>query len=189
MPSTDIRIVDDEGEPVPLHIAGELLIKGPQLFAGYWNNDEETRRAFTHDGWFKTGDIVTMDEDGFMRVVDRKKDMILVSGFNVYPNEIEEVVASHPDVVECACIGVPDPRSGEAPHLFVVLRATGVTPEQIKEHCRSKLTAYKVPRHITIVEGLPKSAVGKILRRELRDDRTDPSGPDAAQTGNAFKSS
>ena len=189
MPSTDIRIVDDEGEPVPLNIAGELLIKGPQLFAGYWNNDEETRRAFTHDGWFKTGDIVTMDEDGFMRVVDRKKDMILVSGFNVYPNEIEEVVASHPDVVECACIGVPDPRSGEAPHLFVVLRATGVTPEQIKEHCRSKLTAYKVPRHITIVEGLPKSAVGKILRRDLRHDRTDPSGPDAAQAGNAFKSS
>lgn len=189
MPSTDIRIVDDEGESVPLNIAGELLIKGPQLFAGYWNNDEETRRAFTHDGWFKTGDIVTMDEDGFMRVVDRKKDMILVSGFNVYPNEIEEVVASHPDVVECACIGVPDPRSGEAPHLFVVLRATGVTPEQIKEHCRSKLTAYKVPRHITIVEGLPKSAVGKILRRDLRHDRTDPSGPDAAQAGNAFKSS
>ena len=189
MPSTDIRIVDDEGESVPLNIAGELLIKGPQLFAGYWNNDEETRRAFTHDGWFKTGDIVTMDEDGFMRVVDRKKDMILVSGFNVYPNEIEEVVASHPDVVECACIGVPDPRSGEAPHLFVVLRATGVTPEQIKEHCRSKLTAYKVPRHITIVEGLPKSAVGKILRRDLRHDRTDPSGPDAAQASNAFKSS
>lgn len=168
MPSTDIRIVNDEGESVPLNVAGELLIKGPQLFAGYWNNDEETQKSFTQDGWFKTGDVVTMGEDGFMHVVDRKKDMILVSGFNVYPNEIEEVVASHPDVIECACIGVPDSHSGEAPHLFVVLRTAGVTPEQIKAHCRLKLTAYKVPRHISVVEGLPKSAVGKILRKDLR---------------------
>jgi len=168
MPSTDVCIVDDDGKPVQLHSAGELLIKGPQLFAGYWNSPEETNKAFTSDGWFKTGDVVIMDGDGFMRIVDRKKDMILVSGFNVYPNEIENVVASHPEVMECACIGVPDSRSGEVPHLFVVLRSTGVTPEQIKAHCRERLTAYKVPRHITFTDALPKSAVGKILRKDLR---------------------
>ena len=168
MPSTDVCIVDDDGKPVPLHSPGELLIKGPQLFAGYWKSPEETSKAFTSDGWFKTGDVVIMDGDGFMRIVDRKKDMILVSGFNVYPNEIENVVASHPEVGECACIGVPDSRSGEVPHLFVVPRTTSVTAEQIKAHCRERLTAYKVPRHITFTDALPKSAVGKILRKDLR---------------------
>src|SRR3989442_29821 len=131
VPSTDVLIVDDAGQPVPLGTPGELLIKGPQVFAGYWNREEETRKAFTADGWFKTGDVVTMDAQGLMYIVDRKKDMILVSGFNVYPNEIEGVVAMHPDVLECACIGVPDERSAEAPHLFVVRRSPGLLAEQL----------------------------------------------------------
>jgi long-chain acyl-CoA synthetase len=168
VPSTDVLIVDDAGQPVPLGTPGELLIKGPQVFAGYWNREEETRKAFTADGWFKTGDVVTMDAQGLMYIVDRKKDMILVSGFNVYPNEIEGVVAMHPDVLECACIGVPDERSAEAPHVFVVRRSPGLVAEQLEAHCRKLLAPYKVPRHITFVEALPKSAVGKILRKELR---------------------
>jgi len=168
VPSTDVMIVDDAGEPVPLGTPGELLIKGPQVFAGYWNREDETRRSFTPDGWFKTGDIVTMDAQGLMYIVDRKKDMILVSGFNVYPNEIEGVVAMHPGVLECACIGVPDERSAEVPHLFVVRRAPGLQAEELEGHCRKLLAAYKVPRHITFLEALPKSAVGKILRKELR---------------------
>jgi long-chain acyl-CoA synthetase len=168
VPSTDVLITDDTGAPVPLGAPGELLIKGPQVFAGYWNREEETRKAFTSDGWFRTGDIVTMDEQGVMRIVDRKKDMILVSGFNVYPNEIEAVVAMHPDVLECACIGVPDERSGEVPHLFVVRRSPGLETAQVEAHCRKLLAAYKVPRHFTFIDALPKSTVGKILRKELR---------------------
>ena len=168
VPSTEVLIVDDAGQPVPLGTPGELLIKGPQVFAGYWNREEETRKAFTADGWFKTGDVVTMDAQGLMYIVDRKKDMILVSGFNVYPNEIEGVVAMHPDVLECACIGVPDERSAEAPHLFVVRRSPGLLAEELEAHCRKLLAPYKVPRHITFIEALPKSAVGKILRKELR---------------------
>jgi long-chain acyl-CoA synthetase len=168
VPSTDVLIVDDAGQPVPPGTPGELLIKGPQVFAGYWKREEETRKAFTADGWFKTGDVVTMDEQGLMYIVDRKKDMILVSGFNVYPNEIEAVVAMHPEVLECACIGVPDERSAEAPHLFVVRRSPGLLAEELEAHCRKLLAPYKVPRHITFVEALPKSAVGKILRKELR---------------------
>ncbi|KIH83430.1 long-chain-fatty-acid--CoA ligase [Pseudomonas batumici] len=173
MPSTELRIVDDEGVEVPSGGTGELHVKGPQLFAGYWKNEDETRKAFTGDGWFKTGDIVSVAEDGFMHLVDRKKDMILVSGFNVYPNEIEDVVANHPDILECACIGVPDERSGEVPHLFAVARTSTVTVEQIKAHCRSGLTGYKVPKYVTFVEALPKSSVGKILRKDLRS----PPGP------------
>ena len=176
VPSTDVLIVDDAGEPVPLGTPGELLIKGPQVFAGYWNREEETRRSFTQDGWFRTGDIVTMDAQGLMYVVDRKKDMILVSGFNVYPNEIEGVVAMHPDVLECACVGVPDERSAEAPHLFVVRRAPSLQAEELEAHCRKLLAAYKVPRHITFLESLPKSAVGKILRKELRPHHSGAAG-------------
>ncbi|MBT9506698.1 AMP-binding protein [Rhodoferax sp.] len=168
VPSTDVLVVDNDGHPVERGQPGELLLKGPQLFAGYWNRDEETRNAFTPDGWFKTGDVVTMDDAGFLYIVDRKKDMILVSGFNVYPNEIEAVVALLADVLECACVGVPDARSGEAPHLFAVPRHASVTPEHIEAHCRANLAAYKVPRHITLVDALPKSAIGKILRKELR---------------------
>ena len=168
VPSTDVLIVDDAGEPVPVGAPGELLIKGPQVFAGYWKREEETRRSFTADGWFRTGDIVTMDAQGLLYIVDRKSDMILVSGFNVYPNEIEGVVATHPDVVECACIGVPDGRSGEVPHLFVVRRSPGLQEDQIEAHCRKFLAAYKVPRHVSFIEALPKSTVGKVLRKELR---------------------
>ena len=161
-------IVDDAGGPVAQGAPGELLIKGPQVFAGYWKREEETRMAFTSDGWFRTGDVVTMDAQGLMTIVDRKKDMILVSGFNVYPNEIEGVVALHPDVLECACVGVPDERSGEVPHLFVVRRSPGLQADQVESHCRELLAPYKVPRRITFLEALPKSTVGKILRKELR---------------------
>ncbi len=168
VPSTDARIVDEEGNDVLLGQAGELLLRGPQLFAGYWQRPDETQKALTSDGWFKTGDVVTMDEAGFMYMVDRKKDMILVSGFNVYPNEIEGVVAMMPAVLECACVGVPDERSGEVPHLYVVPKSPELTPKDIEAHCRNNLAPYKVPRHITLVESLPKSTVGKILRRELR---------------------
>ena len=168
VPSTDVRVVDAEGKAVAMGTAGELLIRGPQLFAGYWQREEETRNAFTDDGWFKTGDIVVMDDTGCLSLVDRKKDMILVSGFNVYPNEIEAVVASMPSVLECACVGVPDERSGEAPHLFIVPRESTLTAEQVEAHCRANLTGYKVPRHFSFVQALPKSAVGKILRKELR---------------------
>ncbi|WPH23340.1 AMP-binding protein [Variovorax paradoxus] len=168
VPSTDVLIVDDAGDPVPQGTPGELLIKGPQVFAGYWKREDETRKAFTSDGWFRTGDVVTMDSKGLMTIVDRKKDMILVSGFNVYPNEIEGVVALHPDVLECACVGVPDERSGEVPHLFVVRRSPELEKDHVETHCRKLLAPYKVPRHITFLEALPKSTVGKILRKELR---------------------
>ena len=168
VPSTDARIVDDDGRPVPDGTPGELLLKGPQLFAGYWQREEDTRKALTEDGFFRTGDVVVADASGAMTIVDRKKDMILVSGFNVYPNEIEAVVAMHEGVVECACIGQPDARSGEAPHLFVVRRSEALTTGEVEAHCRANLAGYKVPRQISFLEALPKSTVGKILRRELR---------------------
>lgn len=166
-PSTEVTIVGPNDVPVSAGTAGELLIKGPQIFAGYWQRPEETARAFTRDGWLRTGDIVSMDAQGFLHLADRKKDMISVSGFNVYPNEIEAVVKGLPEVEECACVGVPDERSGEAPHLFVV--TDSLTVDAIRIHCRENLAAYKVPKHISLVASLPKSAVGKILRRELRD--------------------
>ncbi|MDM0069554.1 AMP-binding protein [Variovorax sp. J31P207] len=168
VPSTDARIVDDDGRPVPDGTPGELWLKGPQLFAGYWQREEDTRKALTEDGFFRTGDVVVADASGAMTIVDRKKDMILVSGFNVYPNEIEAVVAMHEGVVECACIGQPDARSGEAPHLFVVRRSEALTAGEVEAHCRANLAGYKVPRQISFLEALPKSTVGKILRRELR---------------------
>jgi long-chain acyl-CoA synthetase len=168
VPSTDVLVVNEQGQPVSFGETGELLVRGPQMFAGYWNREEETRQAFTADGWFKTGDVVRMQEDGFMFLVDRKKDMVLVSGFNVYPNEIEEVVMLLPGVRECACIGVPDERSGEAPFLFVVAQHEGLTPTHIDAHCRANLAAYKVPRKIALIDTLPKSAAGKILRKDLR---------------------
>lgn len=170
VPSTDIAILDEAGQPLPVGERGEIAIRGPQVMLGYWNRAEETARAMTVDGFFKSGDIGVMDERGFVRIVDRKKDMILVSGFNVYPSEIEAVVSSHPDVLECACIGVPDEHSGEAVKLFVVRRNHSLGIEQLMDHCRQQLTAYKRPRHIEFREDLPKSNVGKILRRELRDD-------------------
>jgi len=168
LPSTDIRLVDENGLDLEVEQAGELWVRGPQVFAGYWRRPEETREVLTEDGWLRTGDIAVMDELGYLRIVDRKKDMILVSGFNVYPNEIEDVVAQLPGVRECACVGVPDGKTGEAARLLVVA-SEPLSVEAVREHCRRNLTAYKVPRHISFVESLPKSSVGKILRRELRD--------------------
>jgi long-chain acyl-CoA synthetase len=171
IPSTEIAILDDDGNPVPLGHAGEIAIRGPQVMAGYWQRDDETAKVMTADGFFKTGDVGIMDEDGYTRIVDRKKDMILVSGFNVYPNEIEGVIATHPGVMECACIGVPDKHSGEAVKLFVVRKDPNLTVEQLLDYCKEQLTAYKKPKYIEFRDELPKSNVGKILRRELRDEK------------------
>jgi long-chain acyl-CoA synthetase len=170
IPSTDIVLRDDEGRDVPIGERGEICIKGPQVMAGYWNRPDETAKVLDKDGWLATGDIGMMDERGFVRIVDRKKDMILVSGFNVYPNEIEAVVVTHPGVLECAAIGVPDAKSGEAVKLFVVKRDENLTAEELLAHCRAKLTGYKCPREVEFRNELPKSNVGKILRRELRDE-------------------
>jgi long-chain acyl-CoA synthetase len=170
MPSTYISIRDDDGNEVPLGTPGEICAKGPQVMAGYWNRPEETANVMTADGFFRTGDIGVMTPDGHTKIVDRKKDMILVSGFNVYPNEIEEVIASHPGVLECAVIGVTDARSGEAVKAFVVKKDPNVTAEDIIKFCGTQLTNYKVPKQIEFRTGLPKTNVGKILRRELRDE-------------------
>jgi long-chain acyl-CoA synthetase len=172
VPSTYISIRDDDGNEVPIGEAGEICAKGPQVMAGYWNRPDETAKVMTADGYFRTGDIGVMAADGFIKIVDRKKDMILVSGFNVYPNEIEEVIAGHPGVLECAVIGVPDEKSGEAVKAFVVKKDPNVTAEDIVKFCRENLTAYKVPKHIEFRTSLPKTNVGKILRRQLRDEKT-----------------
>jgi long-chain acyl-CoA synthetase len=168
-PSTDIAILDDDGQPVPLGQPGEIAIRGPQVMAGYWNQPDETARVMTADGFFKSGDIGIMDERGYTRIVDRKKDMILVSGFNVYPNEVEGVVAGLPGVLECAAVGVPDAHSGEAVKLFVVKADPALTERTVREWCEQYLTNYKRPRHIEFRSELPKTNVGKILRRHLRD--------------------
>ncbi len=171
IPSTEVAILDDEGNPVPFGQPGEIAIRGPQVMAGYWNRPEETAKSMTADGFFKTGDVGIMDERGYTRIVDRKKDMIIVSGFNVYPNEIEEVVMSHPGVLEVACIGVPDNNSGEAVKLFVVRKDAALTAEQLLDFCKHELTAYKKPKYIEFRDELPKTNVGKILRRQLRDEK------------------
>ncbi|QBF25737.1 long-chain-fatty-acid--CoA ligase [Pseudomonas tructae] len=169
VPGTAFKVIDDAGVEQPFGERGELCIKGPQVMKGYWQHPEATAEALDNEGWFKTGDIAVIDPDGFTRIVDRKKDMIIVSGFNVYPNEIEEVVMSHPQVASCAVIGIPDERSGEAVKLFVVAREGGVSIEELKAYCKANFTGYKVPKHIVLRESLPMTAVGKILRRELRD--------------------
>jgi long-chain acyl-CoA synthetase len=168
MPSTDLAIRDDQGRDVPQGERGEICIRGPQVMAGYWNRPDETAQVMTADGFFKSGDIGVMDEQGFFYIVDRKKDMILVSGFNVYPTEVEQVTNQHPGVLECAAVGVPDEKSGEAVKLFVVRRDQGLTEEALMAYCKEQLTAYKRPRIIEFRTELPKSNVGKILRRELR---------------------
>lgn len=168
-PSTDISLRDDDGNEVAQGERGELCAKGPQVMKGYWRREDATAEAMTDDGYFCTGDIATMDETGFFRIVDRKKDMIIVSGFNVFPNEIEAEVAAMDAVLECACIGVPNEKSGEAVKLFVVKADETLTVDDVRNHCKDQLTGYKVPRHIVFIEALPKSTVGKILRRELRD--------------------
>jgi len=170
IPSTWIVLRDDAGRDVPLGEPGEICIKGPQVMAGYWQRPQDTADVMTPDGFFMSGDIGTMDARGYIRIVDRKKDMILVSGFNVYPNEIEGVVAQHPGVLECAAVGVPDPKSGEAVKLFVVRKDATLTAAGVVAHCRDHLTAYKCPRDVEFRGDLPKSNVGKILRRELRDE-------------------
>ncbi len=171
VPSTWLSIRDDDGNELPLGEAGEICAKGPQVMAGYWNRPDETAKVMTADGYFRTGDIGVMTPDGYTKIVDRKKDMILVSGFNVYPNEIEEVIAGHPGVLECAVIGVPDAKSGEAVKAFVVKKNPAVTAEDIIKFCGTQLTNYKVPKQIEFRTNLPKTNVGKILRRELRDEK------------------
>ncbi|MDR7033273.1 long-chain acyl-CoA synthetase [Mesorhizobium sp. BE184] len=168
LPSTEIAIRDDDGNDLPFGEVGEICIRGPQVMAGYWNRDDETAKVMTADGFFKSGDMGFMDERGYTKIVDRKKDMILVSGFNVYPNELEDVVAQHPGVLEVAAIGVPDEKSGEVPKLFIVKKDPALTAEAITAYCRDNLTGYKRPRYIEFRTELPKTPVGKILRRELR---------------------
>jgi long-chain acyl-CoA synthetase len=171
LPSTLMKCIDDAGLEVPVGQPGEIAIQGPQVMAGYWQRPDETAKVMTADGYFKTGDIGVMDERGYFRIVDRKKDMVLVSGFNVYPNEVEEVVAQLPGVLECAVVGVPDDKTGEAVKLVIVKRDAALTESQVREYCRANLTGYKQPRHIEFRTELPKTPVGKILRRELRERR------------------
>jgi long-chain acyl-CoA synthetase len=170
IPGTEIKTIDDDGNETPLGEPGELCVKGPQVMRGYWQRPEDTQKSFTDDGFLQTGDIALIQEDGYIRIVDRKKDMIIVSGFNVFPNEIEDVVSGHPKVVECAAVGVPDDKSGEAVKVYLVATAEGVTENELKEFCRERLTAYKVPKSFVFRDELPKTNVGKILRRELRDE-------------------
>ncbi|NWN90450.1 AMP-binding protein [Marinobacter adhaerens] len=167
---TKVKTLDEDGNETPLGEPGELCVKGPQVMRGYWQRPEDTQKSFTEDGYIRTGDIAVIQEDGYIRIVDRKKDMIIVSGFNVFPNEIEDVVSAHPKVVECAAVGVPDAKSGEAVKVYLVASSEGVTENELKEFCRERLTAYKVPRYFEFRDELPKTNVGKILRRELRDE-------------------
>ena len=170
IPSTEIAILDDEGNPLPVGQAGEIAIRGPQVMAGYWNRPDETAKVMTADGYFKSGDVGVMDEDGYIKLVDRKKDMVIVSGFNVYPNEVEEVVSSCPGVLECAVVGVPDEHSGEAVKVFIVKKDPQLTERDVAEYCAKNLTGYKKPKYIEFRSDLPKTNVGKILRRALRDE-------------------
>ncbi len=170
IPSTWLRILDDDGKDISTSgQPGEIGIKGPQVMAGYWQRPDETAKVMTPDGYFKTGDIGTMDERGYFKIVDRKKDMVLVSGFNVYPNEVEDVVAQMPGVMECAVVGVPDEKTGEAVKLVIVKKDESLTEEQVRQFCHDNLTGYKRPKVIEFRTELPKTPVGKILRRMLRD--------------------
>ncbi len=170
MPSTEVKLMDDDGVEVAQGEAGEIWVKGPQVMQGYYNRPDETAKVLTADGWLKTGDVGVVSEDGYFKIVDRKKDMIIVSGFNVYPNEVEEIVAMHPKVMEAACVGVDDEKSGEVVKIFVVKKDPSLTEAELMEHCRKELTGYKVPKHIEFRDDLPKTPIGKILRRMLRTD-------------------
>ena len=169
IPSTSMKILDDAGLEVPLGQPGEIAIKGPQVMAGYWQRPDETAKVMTADGYFKSGDIGFMDTRGYFKIIDRKKDMVLVSGFNVYPNEVEDVVAQLPGVLECAVVGVLDDKTGEAVKLVIVKKDSALTETQVREFCRANLTGYKQPKVVEFRTDLPKTPVGKILRRELRD--------------------
>ncbi|MEW6373075.1 MAG: long-chain fatty acid--CoA ligase [Pseudomonadota bacterium] len=171
VPSTDIAILDDDGNVLPIGQTGEIGIRGPQVMAGYWNRPDETAKVMTADGFFRSGDVGIMDERGYVKIVDRKKDMILVSGFNVYPNELEGVIASHPGVLECAVVGVPDEHSGEAVKVFVVRKDPNLTEQALMDYCKTQFTGYKKPKYIEFRDELPKTNVGKILRRALRDEQ------------------
>lgn len=171
VPSTEIAILDDEGKHLPTGSTGEIAIRGPQVMAGYWQRPDETAKVMTPEGFFRTGDIGIMDDGGYTKIVDRKKDMILVSGFNVYPNEVEGVVAGHPGVLECAAVGIPDAASGEAVKLFIVKKDPALTERDIMDYCKEHLTGYKKPKIVEFRADLPKTNVGKILRRELRDSK------------------
>jgi long-chain acyl-CoA synthetase len=170
IPSTDIEIKDDNGKTLPLGEIGEICIRGPQVMAGYYNRPEETAKVMTQDGFFKTGDLGFMNEQGYSKIVDRKKDMILVSGFNVYPNELEDVITQHPKVLECAAIGIPDEKSGEVVKVFVVKKDESLTKDELIKFCRENLTSYKIPKMVEFRKELPKSNVGKILRKDLREE-------------------
>ncbi|RRD65095.1 long-chain-fatty-acid--CoA ligase [Comamonadaceae bacterium OH2310_COT-174] len=169
LPSTEIKCLDDEGNEVPLGTPGEIAIKGPQVMQGYWQRPDETAKVMTADGFFRSGDIGVMNEQGYVRIVDRKKDMVLVSGFNVFPNEVEDVIAMMPGVLECAVVGVPDEKTGEAIKLVIVKREPGLSEEAVRDYAKHNLTNYKRPKHVEFRDSLPKTPVGKILRRELRD--------------------
>ncbi len=185
LPSTDIELRDDDGKQVAVGESGELCVQGPQVMKGYWNRPEETARVLDADGWLRSGDIARMDENGMFYIVDRKKDMILVSGFNVYPNEVEDVAARHPGVLEVAAVGAEDEHSGEVVKLFVVRKDPKLTEDALKEYCREQLTGYKRPKYVEFRKELPKSNVGKILRRKLRDeDRNRTRGPGAGDRTN-----
>ena len=171
IPSTDVCIIDDDGNIVPMGESGELCIHGPQVMKGYWKRPEATEEVLDESGWLRTGDVACMNEDGYLKIVDRKKDMILVSGFNVYPNEIEDVITMHPKVLEAAAIGVPDEKSGEAVSVFVVRSDPALTEAEVRSFCKENLTGYKRPRYVEFMDELPKSNVGKILRRDLRDTK------------------
>lgn len=168
-PSTEIKVVNNEGESLACNQEGELCVRGPQVMQGYWQQPEKTAEVLSDDGWFATGDIAFVDEQGFPKIVDRKKDMIIVSGFNVYPNELEDVISSHPSVLECAVVGGSDERTGEKVRVFIVKADEALTEQQVIDFCRDQLTAYKVPSDVVFIDELPKSNVGKILRRELRE--------------------
>lgn len=172
VPNTVCKVIDEEGNDLPVGEAGELCVQGPQVMKGYWQRPEATAETISADGWLKTGDMAMILENGYMKIVDRKKDMIIVSGFNVYPNEIEDVVAGHPDIVECAAVGVPDEVTGEQVKIFAVSTNASLSGKDVTDFCRERLTAYKVPKMVEFREELPKTNVGKILRRELRDEET-----------------
>ena len=174
LPSTDISIRDDDNNELPVGERGEICARGPQVMAGYWQLPDQTTAAMTPDGYFRTGDIGVIDEVGRVRIVDRKKDMIAVSGFNVYPNEVEAVVSGHPGVLECAAIGIPDVRSGEAVKLFVVRNDPNLTEEELLAYCQAHLTNYKVPKSVEFKAELPHTYIGKVLRRQLRDENQQP---------------
>ena len=169
MPDTEVRILDDDNVELGVDQAGELCVRGPQVMLGYWQRPDETAKVMDSEGWFRTGDVAKLRPDGFLQIVDRKKDMIVVSGFNVYPNELEDVLYQHDDVLECAAVGVPDDSSGEVIKMFVVSKSGTLPADEVREFCRRSLTAYKVPRLVEFRDELPKTNVGKILRRELRD--------------------